>query len=70
MMNYKYECNSEIKQVLRQYGITYEEIAEKAKYSVQTIKEWKRHILTPEREAIIKTSIEKLLTERDEFNNG
>ena len=38
MMNYKYECNSEIKQVLRQYGITYEDIAEKAKYSVQTIK--------------------------------
>lgn len=59
-MNCKYDCNSEIKQVLQKNRITYKEIALTARYSTQTIKEWMRHILTPEREAIIKTSIEKI----------
>lgn len=64
MMNYKYECNSEIKQVLRQYGITYEDIAEKARYSVQTIKEWMRHVLTPEREQVVNNAMKQIREER------
>ena len=63
-MNYKYECNSEIKQVLRQYGITYEDIAEKANYSVQTIKEWMSHVLTPEREQVFNNAMKQIREER------
>lgn len=63
-MNYKYGCNSEIKQELRRYHITYKDIADKAKYSIYTIKEWMRHILTPEREKVIKDAMKRIREER------
>lgn len=63
-MNCKYECNSEIKKMLRTHDITYKEIAAKANYSVQTIKEWMRHVLTSEREQIIRDTIEQIREER------
>ena len=63
-MNYDYGCNAELKRLLRQYGITYKDIAIQAKYSVQTIKAWMRSALTPERRETINNAMEQIREER------